>query len=300
MPLPAFDDYPAFDDFHDDPGAWRDEIAEIAAAHSRAPIRLADSGTVLVALVGDELVVKLYPSFLADHAAFERAALRATAGRLGIPTPALIADGERDGWPYLVMTQLHGEPMTAAWPRLDEPRKHEVLEQLGGVIARAHALPVGDVAPHAPAWDAFLSAQRAGCHARHARTELPPHLLADLDRFLAGPVPDGPHVLLTGEYTPMNLLVDDRGLCGMYDFGDGLVGPARYDWLGPLVFLAAGDRARRDALMRGIGARLDDDDRAPQLRLMLLHRYSNLRAQLVLDGWRDARDLDDLARRLWP
>ena len=40
----------------------------------------------------------------------------------------------------------------------------------------------------------------------------------------------------------MNLLYQ-AGLSGMFDFGDGLVGPAAYDWLGPLSFLAAGERA---------------------------------------------------------
>ena len=35
------------------------------------------------------------------------------------------------------------------------------------------------------------------------------------------------------------------------------------------------------------------------LRLMLLHQYSCLRAQLKLDGWQQAPSFEDLAERLW-
>jgi hygromycin-B 7''-O-kinase len=60
--------------------------------------------------------------------------------------------------------------------------------------------------------------------------------------FLQGPVPEGPDVILTGEYTPFNLLHQGGGLSALFDFGDGLVGPREYDWLGPMCFLAAGTR----------------------------------------------------------
>jgi hygromycin-B 7''-O-kinase len=291
--LPPFADYAAFDPFHDDAAAWHDVIAEIAAAHSRAPITQALDGTVLVALVGRELVVKLYPPFLADHAAYERAALAIVHGKTGVPTPAIVATGERDGWPYVVMTQLHGRALRDAWPAYDERARRDVLAQIGALAAEVHALPP----PAAPAWDDFIARQRAGCVARQTKTALPAHLLAEVDAFVAGPVPDGA-VLLTGEYTPMNLLVDGVTLSGMFDFGDGLVGAREYDWLGPLVFLAAGDRARREAFLAGYGA--TDLDRTVMLRLLLLHKYSSLRAQIAAPGWQDARDLEALAAYVWP
>ena len=98
---------------------------------------------------------------------------------------------------------------------------------------------------------------------------------------MQGPVPEGPDVILTGEYTPFNLLHQGSGLSAMFDFGDGLVGPREYDWLGPLCFLAAGDAARIDALFDGYHGRpFDRGRREALLRLVLLHRYSNLKAQI--------------------
>lgn len=300
MRLPSEIDVAAFDVLHDDPPAWRDVLASIAAEHGAGPLTQATDGTVLVALIGSALVIKLYPPFLRDHFDFERAALEVVHGRLSVPTPALVATGERDGWPYLVMTQLAGRSLRLAWPALSEPSRCALLTRLGALAAEVHALSTSGLERLAPPWDDFSREQRAGCAARQERTGLPRHLLRELDRFLEGEIPCGAHVLLTGEYTPMNLLVDEGGLAGMFDFGDGLVGPREYDWLGPLCFLAAGSRARCQSFLDGYGATLDDAGRARLMRMLLLHRYSNLRAQVAVDGWERAPSFEALVAMLWP
>jgi hygromycin-B 7''-O-kinase len=292
-----------FDALHDEPARWQAAVAAMAARLSPAPIRPMTEGTALVALVGTTHVLKVYPPFLRDHFAFERAMLRQVHGRLPLPTPALEADGDEQGWPWLWMTQLAGEPLTAAWPALDEVARCALLRDLGRTAAAVHALPVDPLRPLAPPWPDFLQTQRAGCARRQQRTGLPAHLLAQLDRFLQGPLPTGPDVPLTGEYTPMNLLHDPAApgrLAGMYDFGDGLVGPAAYDWLGPLCFLAAGQAARIDAFFSGYGQPFDRGGRDALLRLLLLHRYSHLPAQIACPGWQGAPDFETLALRIWP
>lgn len=305
MTLPSDIDVRAFDELHDEPARWRDVVASIAAEYSAEPVQPASEGTVLVGLVGRSLVVKLYPPFLRDHFEFERAMLARLEGRLSVPTPRLLSNGERDGWPYLVMTQLAGEPMTRAWPGLSEAQKCRVLSAIGRLAAEVHAQPVGSQAALAPEWGVFLRGQRARCVQRQQRTGLPAHLLAQVDAFVAGPVPDGPAVLLTGEYTPMNLLhggpPGGDGLAGMFDFGDGLVGPREYDWLGPLCFLAAGHAARCDAFMSAYGAGAWRGQRLALMRLLLLHRYSHLPIQLAsCPGWEAAPSFEALAETIWP
>jgi hygromycin-B 7''-O-kinase len=299
MQLPAEIDAAAFDALHDQPARWHAVVAAIAAGHSTGTVRPMSDGTVLVALVGDEFVIKLYPPFLRDHCSFERALLPRLHGRLGVPTPRLVAHGEREGWPWLLMTQLSGVSLTGPWPALSEARKCALLHAIGRLAAEVHALPVAEMAALAPAWPAFLQRQRAGCRQRQQRTGLPPHLLAQLDAFVAGPVPEGADVILTGEYTPMNLLLGPDGLSGLFDFGDGLIGPREYDWLGPLCFLAAGVGARRDAFFAGYGTPLAPDRRAGLLRLLLLHRYSHLPAQIACPGWQTAPDFETLAARIF-
>jgi hygromycin-B 7''-O-kinase len=305
--LPAEIGVAEFDALHDQPERWRGVIESIAARYSPAPVTQPEDGTALVGLVGAELVVKLYPPFLRDHCAFEAAVLPRLHGRLGVPTPALVDRFEHQGWPGHVITLLPGTPLDRVWPRLDEVNRCALLEAIGRLAAQVHALPVDNIATVAPTWPDFLQRQRAGCLRRQARTGLPPHLLAQLEDFIAGPVPQGPDLILTGEYTPFNLLVAPGAagqmvLSGMFDFGDGLVGPAAYDWLGPLCFLAAGQRARREAFFCGYGVPTPDwsVQRLALLRLLLLHRYSALKAQIACPGWQEAADFDVLAELIWP
>lgn len=302
MTLPTHIDVQTFDALHDDPAAWREVVQSLARelGTDAAAVRQEAEGTVLVARLGSERVLKLYPPFLRDHCEFERAMLDRLHGKLGLPTPRLLASGEREGWPFIVMTQLAGEPLTETWPVMAEKERLDLLAALGALAAQVHALPVGNVAALAPRWPDFIARQRERCAARQQRTGLPAHLLRALPAFIAGPLPEGPDVLLTGEYTPMNLFTLDGRLAAMFDFGDGLVGPREYDLLGPLCFLAAGNAARCTAFMAAAGAQLDEALRLKLLRLMLLHRYSNLKAQIACEGWQQAGSFEELAARIWP
>jgi len=95
--------------------------------------------------------------------------------------------------------------------------------------------------------------------------------------------------------------LQDGGLSAMFDFGDGLVGPREYDWLGPMCFLAAGDTALIDAFFDGYQGRpFDRRHREDLLRLLLLHRYSHLQAQIAVSGWQEAPDFPALAAKIWP
>ena len=303
----ASSDWPAdpgvaeFDALQEDPARWIDVLAALGARHCSAPAVPAGDGTVLVALLGREQVLKVYPPFLRDHFAFERAMLEHLHGRLSLPTPRLIDSAEHAGWPYLVMTQLPGTPLDRVWPALPQRERCAVLHTIGQLAAQVHALPLGPMPALAPRWGDFLQGQRERCLGRQQRTGLTPHLLAQLEVFLQGPVPEGPDVILTGEYTPFNLLHQGGGLSALFDFGDGLVGPREYDWLGPMCFLAAGDASRLDAFFDGYHGRpFDRSQREALLRLILLHRYSHLKAQVTVPGWQAAPDFGTLAALIWP
>ena len=298
--LPAEIGVAAFDAWHDDLPAWRPVIESLAAEHGGGTVTQMPDSTAMVALLGADRVLKLYPPFLRDHCDFERAALTHFAGRLGLPTPNLLGHGEREGWPYLLISRLPGVPLIQVWPGLAESQCLQALHAIGHLAAQAHALPVAPLAALAPAWPAFVQQQRARCAGRQQRTGLPAHLLAQLPAFIEGPLPTSADVVLTGEYTPMNLMWSGDAVSGMFDFGDGLVGPREYDWLGPLCFLAAGHAARVQAFMKGYGAVLDADLRRQLLRLLLLHRYSHLPAQIACPDWQQAPDFDTLAALIWP
>ena len=86
-----------FDALQEDPARWICVVAALGARYSSAPAVPAGEGTVLVALLGGDLVLKVYPPFLRDHFEFERAMLGHLQGRLSVPTPHLVDSAEHAG-----------------------------------------------------------------------------------------------------------------------------------------------------------------------------------------------------------
>jgi hygromycin-B 7''-O-kinase len=90
-------------------------------------------------------------------------------------------------------------------------------------------------------------------------------------------------------------------ISGLIDFGDARVGFGEYDLLGPGTFLASGDPHRVHALWHGFGGASTRGLGRRLMRMLLLHRHSDLRVQVSLAGWESrARDLDELEALLWP
>ncbi|MDP3691365.1 phosphotransferase, partial [Bradyrhizobium sp.] len=225
--------------------AWRADASQcltaaldIARSHGlpHADAHVFATGTNLVVGLDDRLILKLFPPFLRGQFESERITLAQLRGRLSVPTPEIVLEGERDYWPYLVITRLSGVLGTQAWPELPEEAKERVLSQIGETIAQVQRVPVGDLARIEPGWSQFMARQIAGCRARHQRLGLPPKFRDGLDSLLRDAEPlialDGPQVILTGEYIPENFLLScddgDWRLSGLIDFGDVMTGMAEY------------------------------------------------------------------------
>jgi hygromycin-B 7''-O-kinase len=301
--------------------AWRADTAQclpaaldIARSH-RLPhgeAHLFSTGTNLVVALDDALVLRVFPPLLRHQFVSERVSLSQLRGRIGVPIPEIVLEGERDRWPYLVITRLNGIVGTQAWPVLPEDRKARILGRIGETIAEVQRVPVGDISRLEPRWDEFIPRQIAGCRAQHARLGLPRKYLDGLDVYLrdaAALIPlQMPPVILTGEYGPENFLLScedgDWRLSGLIDFGDAFTGWGEYGLLGPSVFLAAGMPPRVRSLLRGFGYSRADMTPALARRLMtlaLLHRFSDLNRQICIEGWQQkAGDLFELERLLWP
>jgi hypothetical protein len=77
----------------------------------------------------------------------------------------------------------------------------------------------------------------------------------------------------------------------MIDFGDGLLGPREYDWLGPLCFFVKGQAARADAFFGGYGMPVPHDQGDALLRLLPKHTAHVVRTvqsrpcSVVCSGW---------------
>ena len=312
--LPASTDFEAFRTWRADASRWLPLAIDIARSHGltvEAP-HVFTTGTNIVLALDDRLILKIFPPMLRSQFVSERGSLSQLRGRLSIPIPEIVCEGERDQWPYLVITRLPGVLGVDAWPSLPEQQKEQVLAQIGATIAEVQRVPPGELMEIEPRWDVFLRRQIDGCRARHARLGLPQKFLDGLDDLLrdaADLIPvDKPPVILTGEYIPENfLLSSERGawrLCGLIDFGDVLTGWGEYDLLGPSAFMSAGKPGRVRSLFAGFGYAPVDFDFAMKRRLMalmLLHRASDPNRHICIEGWQQkAADLYELQELIWP
>jgi hygromycin-B 7''-O-kinase len=312
--FPSFADYDAYRPWRADASNWLPAAIDIVRSHglsSTAP-RPFTTGTNLVVALDERLILKVFPPLLRSQFISERASLRLLHGKLSVPIPEIVAEGERDGWPYLVMTRVAGVLGHDVWPTLPEADKERVLADVGAVIAEVQRVPPGALLEIEPRWDVFMAAQIAGCRARHERLGLPQKFLDGLDDLLrdaARLIPmDAEPVILTGEYIPENFLLAEDGdewrVAGLIDFGDVLTGFRDYDLLGPSAFMAAGRPGRVRSLFEGFGYTRADVDFALKRRLMalmLLHRASDPLRHICIEGWpHKADDLVQLQELIWP
>jgi hygromycin-B 7''-O-kinase len=312
--LPDVKNIEAFDAWRAEPSQCLPAALDIARSHGLpcGDPHLFATGTNLVVALDDALVLKVFPPLLRHQFVSERASLSQLRGRIGVPIPEIVLEGERDQWPYLVITRLNGIVGTQAWPILSEDQKERILGRIGEAIAEVQRVPVGELSRLEPRWDVFIPRQIEGCRARHARLGLPRKYLDGLEAYLrdaADLIPlRTPPVILTGEYGPENFLLSREGgdwrLSGLIDFGDAFTGWGEYDLLGPSVFMTAGLPRRVRSLLEGFGYSRADMTPALTRRLMtlaLLHRFSDLNRQICIPGWQQkAGDLFELERLLWP
>ncbi|MFB9261735.1 aminoglycoside phosphotransferase family protein [Bradyrhizobium erythrophlei] len=312
--LPSITDYDTYRAWRGDTSRWLPVARDIADGHGLAcdALHVFATGTNLVIGLDDGLILKIFPPFLRPQFVSEHAALVALRGRLGIPIPEIVAQGERDGWPYLVITRLSGVLGSDAWPTLPEAQKELVLAEIGAVISEVQRVPPGALLAIEPRWDVLMRGQIAQCRARHQRLGLPQKFLDGLDDLLRDaealiPMAASP-VILTGEYIPENFLLERRGsqwrLAGLIDFGDVRTGWGEYDLLGLSAFMAAGHLRRVRSLFGGFGIARADVTFALKRRLMalmLLHRFSDPLNSICIAGWPDkVDDLVGLQELIWP
>lgn len=296
-----------------DPAVWLPALREVCARHDLDPAAFsrATDGTHVVFL-GPELVVKLFVGIWAEDHRRERAALASLTGS-GLPIPDVPAEGELEGWPYLLQRRLRGTAIKHVWPRLDLRDQLELAGQLGAFLARLHEVPVDACADPLASddWPTFVAERRARGVEHHARGGAPGPWLEDVARALdVMPPPAAERRLLHADLTSDHALVaqdDDpeRGpggcwrLVGVIDWADALLGSPLYDLATPAVFLGQGRPGVGRALLRGYGL---DPDAAPLdglVQAMLIHKYGHVMGALRHAHGPPARALRALRRTLW-
>jgi len=285
---------------------------EIVTQHHLPNERLSlFEGTNIVFSHGKSRVIKIFPPLHKSHFDNEVLTMKHLHHKLSVITPTIESVGEIDHWPYIVMSQLEGTLLEGLWEKLDHSNKIIIIRELGSLIREVHSLPTEGLEDIDCHWKEFISKQLKQCVARHKETGLPDILLQQIPKYLDSiknllPIIKKP-VILTGEYTPMNFLVDEEAgiwhIHGLIDFGDSMLGLPEYDLLGPGAFLIQGDKILLREFLSSYGYSPEDMTNALSHKLtalMLLHRYSRLNIQIRIEGWeKKVKSLDDLESLVW-
>lgn len=186
----------------------------------------------------------------------------------GVPAPEiLLLDTVRiDGSDYPVMVQrtVPGRPLAEVIDHLPEQQRHDVLAEVGGLIARLNEIPADDERDWATAMAAELADRRSEREQIIAGGFTPLEFDTMLE-LLEGYVRDFPcerWVLCHGDLSPKHIFVTgDAGkgepvrVSGFIDFGDWKPGAPVHDLA---VLRVRGQRLDLPPLLAGYGAPVGD------------------------------------------
>ncbi len=274
MLLPNVESRTAYATIYPHNAPWMPAIRAICGRHGlgKEEPRRQELGTHLVYRAGAR-VVKLFCPLWPGEFAAEKAAL---LGLRGLPIPEVVATGEIESWPYLIVTALDGEPAHQLWPALSPTQRMEVVRQVGGFMRELHCRPPVQGLPDD--WKAFLG-ERIRLLDDHHRAP------AAWRRWLhrtAGSLVGGsrPSVTLNADLTDDHVLLVNRGgrwlVSGVVDFGDAIIGHPLYEIPVPLLCFAGGDSGLARALVESSGERLTPELGDEILAWCLVHHYLKL------------------------
>jgi len=275
------------------------------------PLSLFQEGTNIVFSYGDKRVIKIFPAIHYQQFKNEQLVLHRLHNKLSVPTPAIEFKGEIAGWTYMIMNRLEGTLLETLWDKLDDHNKIILVRELGLLIQEVHSLPTQGLEEIDCHWQQFIDKQINQCVETHRSNKLPAKLLPQLPAYIAAAknlvYPIEKPVILTGEYTPMNLLVKQTAgiwhICGLIDFGDAMLGLADYDLLGPVAFLIQGNKELLKEFLAAYGyspLQMNSVFNQKMMALMLLHQYSNLNVQIRISNWQEkVESIRELENLVW-
>lgn len=238
-------------------------------------------GGNIVYSIDEKFVLKLFAPYHSKEFFIETDVLEKTDwSSVHIQIPQVVHKGEFDGWNFFLMTRVPGHLLIDVWPDFSFEERHQLARDLGLLIKQMHQLDISAYSFVENTFDTWIPSQKAQLVEHHTKTKLAPQLLKELPDFVESFVPSDEKVLLTGEYTPFNLLVTQvHGqwtLTGLIDFADCFIGDPEYDLLGPILFHYYKEPSLTKAFIESYGLEMDDSMRVRLMQLLLLHRFSHL------------------------
>jgi len=275
-----------------------------------ALLEFAPPGSHVVFRVGPELYIKLFaPLWRRDYLP-ERLVLGRLSGQSDWPVPRLVAEGEIDDWPYLILTAVEGVPINQVWDAMGVSDREQIAGRCGEFMAWLHSAPTEGLEAIAVDWPAFVESQIRSCANGLRQSDLDNRLIDSTLHFLDDSPSllnlDSEPVLLSADVTDEHILVSKRDgrweLTGYIDFGDAMLGHSYYEFVAPGCCITYSSPRLRRAMLLGYGFSENQLDEQLSERLMaytLVHRFIDIPYLLTLFEAQPITSLHDLQKALW-
>jgi hygromycin-B 7''-O-kinase len=311
--LPKIDTLESYRRIYRDAEVWLPAMRAICQRHSLDASRLefAPPGTHVVFKIGG-LYLKLFAPLWPGDFASERLVLdRLSEGRdLPVPIPHLVAEGEVEGWPYLVMTAVEGVPLCQVWDGMDATDRERVAVRCGELMAALHTVSTDGLEAIAVDWPAFVEGQKRECIDGIGRAGLDKRWTREVRDFFAGLPslfePGFEPVLLSADITDEHILVGQHKghweVTGYIDFGDAMLGHPHYEFAAPGCCITRSSLRLQRAMLLAYGYAEEQLGADLARRLMaytLIHKFINVPELLKLLGLPGAARLEDIQEGLW-
>lgn len=245
--LPQITDRHQYKELFPQNSVWEPAIKHLVVQHQlKGPIHRGNLGSHILYQVGDSWVKLMAPIFV-DEMVYEISGLQSVSGKLSVSTPNIIAQGQLDGWPYVILSHVEGQPIRYVWPQLDQNNKLILCQQMAKVTKEISQCPYSLTIKNRFYWNAFIQKQYEFCMEQQKQKLLPNDWLQNVENFLSHFSitefkTDHP-VFLHADLTFDHFLIsttDDPKICGIIDMADCQVGHPEYDLIAVCAFLLKG------------------------------------------------------------
>ena len=310
--LPDVDTMQAYRRVYRDETVWLPAMQEICRRHNlgASGLAFAPPGCHVVFRVGVDRYIKLFSPLWGADFRSERTVLGKLSGRSDLPVPCLIAEGDVEGWPYLVMTAVQGIPLNQVWRLMDRRDRNHICHCCGAFMASLHATSTEGMDAIAVDWPAFVESQLESCVESVRKAALGDRWVQSVHAFLKvlPPLyePGFRPVLLSADVTDEHILVSERNgrweLTGFIDFGDAILGHPLYEFAAPGCSITRGEPELQQAMLRAYGfseAELDERLARQLMAYTLIHRYITIADLLEMLPTAVPTGFEGLWRAIW-
>jgi hygromycin-B 7''-O-kinase len=309
--LPIIKDRLHFSSLFKDNTNWDQAIRYLVEQHQLpGQVQRGTLGSHIVYRVGD-VWIKLMAPIYNTEMIYEVSGLKSITGKLSVATPEILSEGILEGWPYIILSHVKGDPIKKAWSQFSNFQKTKIAKQIGETVTEIKTIQAEDAVLSRFEWNTFIKEQYENCEAQQKSKLLPeswlPYVSPFLKQFDLSEFQTKQPVFLHADLTYDHFLISDGKeplLSGIIDMADCQVGHPEYELCAPSSFTFVKDREHLRNFLLAYGyapTELNNRFSEKLLAWGLLHRYFGIvtRFKNELESL-PAGDFSALAQKLYP